>query len=266
MSKGKVIALLTDFGLEDGYVGTMKAVIAGVNPRADVIDITHGVQPQDVAGGAFQLASSYKFFPEGTIFVVVVDPGVGGKRKIVCAHTKRYMFLAPDNGILGPVLDREEVLSLVEVNNTKYFLPEVSGTFHGRGIFAPVAAHLSLGVKAARLGCGLKGIMNIDIPRPEVSTDETLSGEIIYVDRFGNLITNIDYGLIRGKESCISCITVGEGRIDRLSVTYQDGRPGELVALIGSSGHLEMAVNCGNASRSLNCSRGDKVTVTFKEN
>lgn len=262
MPKGRVIALLTDFGLDDNYVGTMKAVITGINPKACVIDLSHGVQPQDILGGAFLLSASYKFFPKGTIFVVVVDPGVGGERKIVCVQTRDYIFLAPDNGILGPVMAREEILSMVEVSNAKFFLPNVSSTFHGRDIFAPVAAHLSMGLKPERLGDTLKVLKKIDLPRPEVSADGTLIGEVICVDRFGNLITNIDDNLIRTAGLRISSIAVGGKRIDKLSTSYQDGCLGELMALIGSSGHLEVAVNCGNASKSLNCSRGDKVTVT----
>ncbi|MFQ5863403.1 MAG: S-adenosyl-l-methionine hydroxide adenosyltransferase family protein [Candidatus Brocadiales bacterium] len=263
MPKGRVIALLTDFGLDDNYVGTMKAVIASINPKAHVIDLSHGIRPQDIISGAFVLGSSYKFFPDGTIFVAVVDPGVGGERKIVCAQTRYYTFLAPDNGILELVTAREEALTLVEVSNTKFFLPDVSSTFHGRDIFAPVAAHLSLGVKPAQLGNSLKGLKKINIPRPKTSTDGTLSGEVIYVDRFGNLITNIGHDLIRGAESRISSITIGNKKMSRLSTSYQDGQPGEPVALIGSSGHLEVAVNSGSASESLNCTRGDKVIVTF---
>lgn len=264
MPKGRVIALLTDFGLDDNYVGTMKAVIAGINPDALVIDLSHGVRPQDILGGAFLLNTSYRFFPKGTIFVVVVDPGVGGERKIVFAQTRDYIFLAPDNGILGPVTAQEEMLLLVEVSNNKFFLPEVSSTFHGRDIFAPVAAHLSLGLKPAKLGSSLKELKKIDLPRPKVSADGTLTGEVICVDRFGNLITNINYNLIREEGLRISSITIGDRKIDRLSASYQDGCPGELMALIGSSGHLEVAVNCGNASKSLNCSRGEKVTVEFE--
>ncbi len=264
MSKGKVIALLTDFGLDDGYVGAMKAVIAGINPGALVIDLCHGVRPQDVMGGAFLLGSSYKFFPDGTIFVAVVDPGVGGERKIVCVQTRRYVFLAPDNGILVPIVAREKVLLLVEVSNPEFFLPEVSDTFHGRDVFAPVAAHLSLGVKPEKLGGSLKGLLKkVNLPAPETSPDGTLVGEVVHVDHFGNLITNIDHGLIRGSESRLLSVTVGGKKIGKLSATYQDGRPGEPLALFGSSGHLEVAVNCGSASESLNCSRGDKVSVAF---
>lgn len=265
MPRGRVIALLTDFGLDDNYVGTMKAVIAGINPRAHVIDLCHGVRSQDIIGGAFLLASSYKFFPRGTIFVVVIDPGVGGERKIVCMETSDYIFLAPDNGVLGPVMEREEAHMLVEVSNTRFFLPHISSTFHGRDIFAPVAAHLSLGVRPARLGSRLKETKRIHFPKPEVSPDGTLKGEVIYVDRFGNLITNIDRKLIGEIEPHVISIAIYDRKIERLSTTYQDGRVGELVALIGSSGHLEVAINGGSASKLLNCSCGEKVTVTFSK-
>ncbi len=268
MPRGRVIALLTDFGLEDNYVGTMKAVIAGINPGAGVIDVTHGVRPQDVIGGAFMLSSSYRYFPEGTIFVAVVDPGVGGKRKILCAQTGKYIFLAPDNGILGAVLSEESeknVLSLVEVSNAKFFLPEVSGTFHGRDIFAPVAAHLSLGVSPAELGPRLSEFRRLDISGPVNAADGTLTGEVVYVDRFGNLITNIDRGRIEGGETSVRSVTIGKKEIEGLSATYSDGRPGEALALIGSSGYIEIAENCGNAGESLGCARGEKVTVRFNK-
>ncbi len=265
MSKDKVIALLTDFGLDDSYVGTMKAVIANINPGAYVIDLCHGIRPQDVIGGAFLLGSSYKFFPDGAIFIAVVDPGVGGERKIVCVQTRKYIFLAPDNGILESILVQEETLTIVEVSNAEYFLPDVSSTFHGRDVFAPVAAHLSLGVKPAKLGESLKGLRRLDLPRPETSADGVVTGEVIYEDRFGNLITNIDRNVIGGTESRILSVAIGNRKIDKLSTSYQDGRPGEPVALFGSSGHLEVAVNGGSASKSLNCSRGDGVTVAFEK-
>lgn len=268
MPRDKVIALLTDFGLEDNYVGTMKAVIAVINPGAGVIDVTHGVRPQDITGGAFMLSSSYKYFPEGAIFVVVVDPGVGGERRVLCAQTGKHIFLAPDNGVLGSVLSEESeenVVSLVEVSNPKFFLPDVSGTFHGRDIFAPVAAHLSLGVNPARLGPRINEFKRLDVPGPVNAADGTLSGEVIYVDRFGNLITNIDRARIEAGDARVLSVTIGKKEIEGLSATYSDGRPGETLALIGSSGYLEIAENCGNACESLGCSRGEKVTVRFNK-
>lgn len=265
MPKGRVIALLTDFGLDDNYVGTMKAVIAGINPRAQVIDLSHGVRPQDIMGGAFLLVSSYKFFPRGTIFVVVVDPGVGGERKIVCVQSSEYIFLAPDNGILGLVTEGEDVRIMVEVSNARFFLPHISSTFHGRDIFAPVAAHLSLGVKPKHLGSRLREIKRLHLPKPEVSADGTLKGEVIYVDRFGNLVTNFDHKLVDGVKPHIVSITLCGEKIEKLSTTYQDGQAGELVALIGSSGYLEVAINGGNAQRLLNSPCGEKVTIALAE-
>lgn len=255
-----LIVLLTDFGLEDEYVGTMKGVITGINPKAQIFDLCHNVAPQDIFEGAYILYSSYKYFPPKTVFVVVVDPGVGSERRIICLRTKSHTFLAPNNGILGLVLTKERPTFLVDVSNKKYFLPEVSATFHGRDIFAPVAAHLSLGLNPSKLGERLEKIKEIALPRPMQLPGGILRGEVIHVDRFGNLITNINHGLVSGIPEILS-ITVGDNKIYRLSRSYQDGRPGDLLALFGSSGHLEIAINQGSAKERLNVSRGEKVTI-----
>src|SRR3990172_5235382 len=171
----RVITLLTDFGNQDAYVGIMKGVIAGINPFANIIDICHSIPPQDIFSGAYLLYTSYKYFPRKTIHVAVVDPGVGSRTDIVCVETKDYFFLVPDNGLLSFILQEERPKSIFRVTNNKYFLPSPSNTFHGRDVFAPVAAHLSLGVKPQKMGIKIN----------------QLEHKIIYIEKFRNLITNI---------------------------------------------------------------------------
>ena len=272
MGRAKVIALLTDFGLADPYVGAMKAVIAGINPKVQIIDISHHVPPQDIQEGAFILYSSYKYFPKDTIFVAVVDPGVGTRRRIVCVRTGRYTFLTPDNGLLGLVINEVDVgarravpLLAVEVTNTRYFLPEVSSTFHGRDVFAPVAAHLSRGLKPTKLGRQIDDPHTFSFPDPIVVKKGVLKGEIIHIDRFGNLITNVEHVWAEVLDWGPVSISVKDKEISRISHTYQEGQVGELLALFGSSGYLELSINMGNAREVLGCTRGDKVVVRYKD-
>lgn len=265
MGKKRVIALLTDFGVEDPYVGEMKAVIAGINPEARVIDISHHVPPQDIQEGAFILYSSYKYFPEGTIFVSVVDPGVGTRRRIVCLRTRQHTFLAPDNELLSPIIAKEKVLLAVEVTNTRYFFPKVSSTFHGRDVFAPVAAHLSKGLKPTRLGKRIDHIQTFPLPSPVILERGVLEAEVIHVDRFGNLITSVDLAWADLLQTRLLSISIKDRKVTHISQTYQDGQVGELLALFGSSGHLEISVNMGNAREVLGCTRGDKVVIHFEQ-
>ena len=196
MRRSWIITLLTDFGSQDAYAGIMKGVIAGINHRANIIDICHNIPPQDIFNGAYLLSTSYKYFPKGTIHVAVVDPGVGSQRDIVCVKIREHLFLVPDNGLLSFVVQEERPKSIVRVTNDRYFLPSFSNTFHGRDVFAPVAAYLSLGIKPRQLGSKINQLKQLDIPRPEVKETGQLEGQIIYIDRFGNLITNITRALI----------------------------------------------------------------------
>ena len=169
----RVITLLTDFGNQDAYVGIMKGVIAGINPFANIIDICHNIPPQDIFKAAYLLYTSYKYFPRKTIHVAVVDPGVGSRRDIVCVETKDYFFLVPDNGLLSFILQQERPKSIFRVTNSKYLLPSPSSTFHGRDVFAPVAAHLSLGVKPRQLGIKINQLEQLDIPKPVHKKQDT---------------------------------------------------------------------------------------------
>jgi hypothetical protein len=284
-----VISLLTDFGTKDSYVGIMKGVISGINSDANIIDLCHETDPQDILEGAYILYSSYKFFPEGTIHVAVVDPGVGTERKIICAKTRNYLFLAPDNGILSLVLTDEKPQLIIEVTNKKYFLPEISNTFHGRDIFAPVAAYLSKGIDPLKLGKKLSKIKEIELPTPDHSKKGSIKGEVIYIDSFGNLITNINQdffykqldltpplipplrkggtegGLQGGdvKKSEKVIVKAGKKRIRCISRSYADVPVGEPLAIFGSSGHLEISVNRGSARDMLGLKKGDIITINY---
>ena len=283
----RVITLLTDFGNQDAYVGIMKGVIAGINPFANVVDIRHSIPPQDIFSSAYLLYSSYKYFPRKTIHVAVVDPGVGSRRDIVCVETKDYFFLVPDNGLLSYIVQEERPKSIIRLTNSKYFLPSLSSTFHGRDVFAPVAAHLSLGVKPQQLGIKINQLEQLDVPNPVQKKAGRVEGQIIYIDRFGNLITNItkEY-LVKGtggqkpevrsmkpdafekisKEKILSKYdtietTIGKKRIVGLSKTYTDAKPGEPLVLIGSAGFLEVSINQGNAQKYFKVDKGNKVII-----
>ena len=252
-----MIALLTDFGTRDGYVAAMKAVIKTICPTTGIIDISHEILPQHIAQGKFVLWTTYRYFPSATIFVCVVDPGVGTNRKIIAVKTKDYIFLAPDNGLLDMIVAEHEINKVRQVTNQKYFLRNVSNTFHGRDIFSPVAAHLANGVKFRSLG---PAIALKKSPRifTDVSGNGEFNGNIIYEDRFGNLVTNFKMKNKSGSKLKINGVTVP------LKVTYAEGSEGELVAYTGSSGLLEIAARNGNARQLLKAQYGDRVVLAAK--
>jgi len=262
-----IITLLTDFGLSDNYAGIMKGVICTICPDATIIDITHQVPPQDIEAAAYSLQTAYRFFPRDTIHLVVVDPGVGGQRRIIAARTARGIFIAPDNGILGPVLDEEPVDAVVVVENADLFLHPVSRTFHGRDIFAPVAAHLALNGDLDLLGSRIppRTIVRMKVDAPEIMEDGSLQGTIIAVDRFGNLITNIGIqkiAAIFGSPEVMRIVVDIKGkRVAGISEIYQSVAQGAPLALIGSGGMLEISVNGGSAGAYFNASRGDKIRL-----
>ncbi len=258
------IVLLTDFGFRDSYVGVMKGVIRTICPAAPVIDLSHNIMPQDVAEGAFVLSASYRYFPPDSIFTCVVDPGVGTDRAVLYMRAAGQHFLAPDNGLLSIIDDEASPEQVHRVTNTQYFLQEPSYTFHGRDIFAPVAAYLADGLDAAELGPEQRYIRKLRLPKPVRAADGSLRGEIIYIDKFGNLITNIRASMLERSFSASGklAVTVKRRQVKGLSAAYADVEEGELVALIGSSGYLEVAVNQGSAADMLGCEKGDSVTLT----
>ncbi len=258
------IVLLTDFGFRDSYVGAMKGVISGICPDARVIDLSHNIIPHDVAEAAFVLAGSREYFRAGSIFVCVVDPGVGTDRAILCMRTMEHVFLAPDNGLLSVLSEQFGYDELRTVTCEDYFLQDQSNTFHGRDIFAPVAAHLAAGLEVEKLGKRTPHLAGLSLPRPLRSVDGSLHGEVIYVDRFGNLITNVRRITLENNfripQSDLVVQMKGQ-QIKGLSTSYAQQPEGELLALVGGTGYMEVAVNCGSAARTLECGKGDSVTL-----
>lgn len=261
MKPNGIITLITDFGVTDGFVGVMKGVILSINPDARIVDISHQISSQDIEAGAFILDNSYHFFPPGTIHVAVVDPEVGSQRRILAVASDRCFFIAPDNQVLKYILNSDETLTVIEVLNRQFFLKRVSQTFHGRDIFAPVAAHLSRGVPIRNLGNVIQDYDRGSIDQPVV-TEQKIVGKIIYIDKFGNLITNISEDLL--SKSKIS-VTVGSSQIEHLSNSYADGEIDKPLAIIGSTGFLEIAIKNGNAQNQLSIKRGDIVELIYRK-
>jgi S-adenosylmethionine hydrolase len=264
MSQTSIIALLTDFGTDDHYVGVMKGVILKVNPRVMLIDISHGIRAQDILQGAFTLRNSYRYFPPRTVFLVVVDPGVGSHRKAIIARTRRYTFVAPDNGILSPALAQEPSADVYSIEKDRYFLKPVSGTFHGRDIFAPVAAHLSKGLPPVRFGRRQRSYIKLRLPCAQVDNKtKTIRGQVVGVDHFGNLVTNIEsfhFKMFKGQFA----VKIKNTPIGGLTDAYAAVPKGRWLAIIGSSGCLEISVNQGSAARKLKAGIGDPVKITGK--
>ena len=255
------VALLSDFGTRDHYAGALKAVVLSVCPDATLVDIGHEIPPHDVLAGALELAACYRYFPIGTIFLVVVDPGVGSSRRGIAADTGDYKFVAPDNGVLSAVFAETPPKRVVELTERKYARPTVSRTFEGRDRFAPAAGWLAKGINLVWLGKSVADYQTLDLPRLAVAPGR-VTGEVVRVDRFGNLITNIDrrtFETLAGGAAV--AIRVGTREVGRLVATYADAPAGELCALFGGTDHLEVAVNAGDAAAALGLTRGAVVTV-----
>ncbi len=258
-----IITLLTDFGIRDGYPGVMKGVIWKIAPEVQIADISHTIKPQNILHGALALARTTLFFPAGTIHVAVVDPGVGTERRPIGLHLGEHYFIGPDNGLFTLVLERaednHERVQLVHLDQPQYWLPEISHVFHGRDIFAPSAAHLATGVPLEKLGTLIQDPVRLQIPRPEAISGGGLRGEVMEIDTFGNLSTNIEQSdlLNLGEIS----VRVAGRRIDGLVSTFGDRPKGTLIALYGTSHDLIISVVNGDAARTLNMSLGDIVKV-----
>ena len=262
-----LITLMTDFGTHSEYAGVVKGVIFSINPAVTVVDITHHIAPQDVRQGAYTLASAYPHFPRGSIHLIVVDPGVGGVRDIVGVRTRDQIFLAPNNGVLSAVLLEQGTQEMVKVENDRYFLQPVSHTFHGRDIFAPAAAHLSLGLPLSALGPVIKDqeLVRLDLPAPRIDQSGWLVGAVVDKDGFGNLITNISLerieALLETRDPCGLIVDIGGRRINGLANLYAAVPHGELLAIIGSRNYLEVALRNGDAAGTLGIMRDDVVRV-----
>ena len=256
-----IVTLLTDFGTKDHYVASMKGVILKINPRCKVIDITHHIHPQDIMEGAFVLANAFSYFPEGAVHLAVVDPEVGGPRDPFLIVTDHFFFVGPDNGLLTLVLHQEKVKEAFKLTEKRFFLPKLSDTFHGRDLFAPVAAHLTLGISPKAFGRRIGSWKTLEFQRALVE-DRGMIGKVIHIDSFGNLITNIgekDLDHFVGKLPFH--IRIGKRRIEGTRKGYWEAERGGLLALIGSSGLMEISVNEGNAQNVLKVKRGDRVFV-----
>ncbi|OGO24441.1 MAG: hypothetical protein A2144_01555 [Chloroflexi bacterium RBG_16_50_9] len=275
---GAIITLTTDFGLADSYVAAMKGVVLGINPEAKLIDVCHTIRPQDIAQAAFVLSTVYEFFPRSTIHVVVVDPGVGTGRRAIILRTPAADFVAPDNGVLSYVIrhyseeseavDQRQLkpgpgLAAIALTRPQFWRSPVSPTFHGRDIFAPVAAHLSLGLSPDSFGEAISSLTVLPLTRTFLAPDGTLAGNIMHIDHFGNLITSIRGRDLPQKASEIT-VKVGDRIISGLSQTYGTGEG--LLALIGSSGYLEISLKEGDASVALKARIGDEVRVKIANN
>ena len=271
---GTVITLTTDFGTSDAYVAAMKGVILGINPEVRLVDICHTVEPQNIAEAAFILDTSYDFFPLRTIHVVVVDPGVGTERKPVILRTPSADFVAPDNGVLRFVINKYVLQSIdeqhvkldtsqataIHITNPKFWLPDVSATFHGRDIFAPVAAHLSTGVSLEKFGETIDTFTVLPSIKPQIEPGGTIIGRVLHIDHFGNMITNFkEEDLPEDSEKLL--IDINGHQIKGLVKTYANSK--DLCALLSSSGYLEIALPNGNAAEAVGASVDDAIQVTI---
>jgi S-adenosylmethionine hydrolase len=247
-----IITLTTDFGLSDPFVGIMKGVILSIAPDVQIVDITHEIKAFDVVEGAFLIDSAYRYFPKGTVHVIVVDPGVGSARRPIAAAADGHVFVAPDNGVLSHVLERE----VYHIQNRSLFLESVSRTFHGRDIFSPVAAHLARGAPIESVGPRVLDFVKKTLPIPRPQGDKLL-GTVLRVDKFGNIITNLKRKHLENDFT----IRVAGLPITRLCGSFSDAAPGEFFAFEGSAGFIEIALNQGSAAAKLDVERGAEIEV-----
>ncbi len=266
MNSGKqrpLIVLMTDFGLQDTYIGVMKGVIAGISPAAQVIDLTHGISPQNILQGSLLLGSSAPYFPDGAIFVAVVDPGVGTARKAIALVTEKQVFISPDNGLLTSVMKQQKIAACYTITNPACMLEHQSATFHGRDLFSPAAAHLANGLRPSALGNALdpEECKRIDLPENTACDDgKSWEGEILYCDVYGNLITSFTNDMVMAGDRSAQ-IRLGNGRTLPMFSTFGDAAEGQALAYKGSGGFVEIAVRNGNGARELELQAGDRVTL-----
>lgn len=240
----------------------MKGVILGIQPLAQIVDITHEISPFEVVEGAFVIAQAYSHFPKGTIHVVVIDPGVGSTRRPILAEMAGQSFVAPDNGVLSMVFSREHP-KVRHITNEKYFLKPMSRTFHGRDVFCPVAAHLAKGVPAVRLGKVVDDYLRLSVEKPNHTGKRAWTGIVLKVDRFGNLVTNFHIDDFPQVKTRPFELNAGLEKIARLALTFTECDPGELFVIVGSTGYLEVATNQGSATRALGSGAGSPVELTL---
>jgi hypothetical protein len=268
LARKPIVTLTTDFGLNDHFVGTMKGVILGVEPNAQIIDISHSVQPFDVLDGALTISQAYNYFPSGTVHMVIVDPGVGTARRPIIVTSERHHFVAPDNGVLSLVYQREQRLHARHITAEHYNLQPVSQTFHARDIFSPVAGYLAKGVDPEKFGEEVTDFVRFNAPKAKPVNESTLRGIVLKADRFGNLITNItpeDAPMLFTEPATAFKIVVGKREVTEIKTTYADGAPGEVFGILGSMGFLEIAANRASAAQLLGVGKGTDVNIVLGE-
>ncbi len=261
--KRPIVTLLTDFGLVDHYVAAMKGVILGICPQAELVDISHEITPFSIPEGAYTLAQAWECFPKGTTHLAVVDPGVGSDRRPIVAEVAGHRFVAPDNGLLSMILDAHPRARVREITASRYFRNPVSQTFHGRDIFAPVAAHLAAGLLAVRVGKVLRATVGSDFLRPNQTGPNRWAGMVLKIDRFGNIITNLDWKLFHGIAIKPFKLRVGRRVIDTFYSNYSAAPAGRFFALRGSAGYVEVSLNQSNAAESLRIEPGAVVELEW---
>jgi S-adenosyl-L-methionine hydrolase (adenosine-forming) len=263
-----IITLTTDFGTNDHFVGALKGVIVDILPDAQIVDISHAVQAFDVLDGALTISQAYSYFPNGTVHMVVVDPGVGTARRPIIATTDGYHFVAPDNGVLSMVYAREERVHVRHITSDHYFRMPVSNTFHARDIFAPVAAYLAKQVDSHKFGDEIEDFVRFASPKPKTVDENRMRGVVLKVDRFGNLITNVrpeDAPMLFAAEADAFKIVVGSKEITDIRNSYAEGAPGEVFGIIGSMGFLEIVANRAAAAQLTGAGKGSEVIIILGE-
>lgn len=254
-----IITLTTDFGTSDPFVGLMKGVILGIAPKASIVDLSHELPPQDLVAACLALEATIDYFPTGSIHMAVVDPGVGTSRAGVAVKTSRYFYVGPDNGLFTTVVKRDSLISAFKLTNTAYHLHPTSSTFHGRDVFAPVAAHLANGVPIDQLGEPNSNLTKCTLPQPRRDGD-ALEIHVIHVDHFGNLVTDLTVSMLAQWENETTgqevAIRIGDQKIFGIDLTFADVPTGSPLAYIGSTGRLEIAIRNGNAAQVFNVNRG----------
>jgi S-adenosylmethionine hydrolase len=256
-----ILTLTTDFGLQDHYVGTMKGVILGICRQAEIVDISHEVTPYETAEGAFIVAQAYRYFPKRTIHVVVVDPGVGTARRPILVEAGGQYFVAPDNGVLAMIYANEEHRVRM-ISNDRYFRKPVSHTFHGRDVFAPVAAHIAAGVAPSRMGKIIRDYVRPEFEKPQSIGKNHWSGRVLKIDRFGNVVTNYHEREFSAPVQKSFVMAIGMAEVSIVAQNYATAKPDELFLIAGSSGYLEVSLSQGSAAKRIGCQVGSVAELT----